>query len=341
MVVSTLYNKVYMAPPAAQAQGYEVVSKYPKSTKFCRQNPITERWNSDEKLVLWRAARADVANRHLDRSGYEERIDHRSHAERSLLERPTVHEGVVARAMEKKGIISDRCELNRQIKADNALLQELRGEVKKLAQAVKNTLPSLAEAMENLQKNLLLFRYQLGYLRKGKESLNTSLNTTRPALTQYNQLAKDIRDKTKERRSLLSEKKTLSAVHVFGHGELAAKIAAPTEDLEELRSEKHLLLVSLEYTEEDAADKFPKDVAAIEQNLKQFEEQEQGFDPMQLYEARQAIRPGKEQEAENRAQQIYCETYSPLMIFDSQKAVFRMLNENIERQAVQRMVRQS
>ena len=90
-------------------------------------------WNSDEQLVLWRAAWADVANRHLERTGHEERIDHRSHAERGLLERPTVHEGVVARAMEKKGIISDRCELNRQIKADNALLRELRGQVKKLA----------------------------------------------------------------------------------------------------------------------------------------------------------------------------------------------------------------
>ena len=158
-----------MASSAAQAQGYERVSKYPKSTKFGRQNPITERWNSDEQLVLWRAAWADVANRHLERTGHEERIDHRSHAERGLLERPTVHEGVVARAMEKKGIISDRCELNRQIKADNALLRELRGQVKKLAQAVKNTLPALAEAMENLRKNLLLFCYQLGYLRKGKE----------------------------------------------------------------------------------------------------------------------------------------------------------------------------
>ena len=83
---------------------------------------------------------------------------------RDRLEQPTVHEGVVARAMEKKGIISDRCELNRQIKADNALLRELRGQVKKLAQAVKNTSPALAEAMENLRKNLLLFCYQLGYL---------------------------------------------------------------------------------------------------------------------------------------------------------------------------------
>ena len=240
-------KKVYMAPSAAQAQGYERVSKYPKSTKFGRQNPITERWNSDEQLVLWRAAWADVANRHLERTGHEERIDHRSHAERGLLERPTVHEGVVARAMEKKGIISDRCELNRQIKADNALLRELRGQVKKLAQTVKNTIPALAEAMENLRKNLLLFCYQLGYLRKGKERLNASLNTLRPALTQYNQLAKDIRDKTKERRSLLSEKKSLSAVHVFRHRELAAKIAALTEDLEELCSEKNLLLASLAY----------------------------------------------------------------------------------------------
>ena len=71
-----------MAPSTAQAQGYERVSKYPKSTKFGRQNPITERWNSDEQLVLWRAAWADVANRHLERTGHEERIDHRSSAER-------------------------------------------------------------------------------------------------------------------------------------------------------------------------------------------------------------------------------------------------------------------
>ena len=238
----------------------------------------------------------------------------------------------------------------------------MRGQVKKLAQAVRNTLPALAEAMENLRKNLLLFCYQLGYLRKGKERLNTSLNTLRPALTQYNQLTKDIQDKTKERRSLLSEKKALSAVHVFRHRELAAKIAALTEDLEELRSEKNLLLVSLAYSEEDAADKFPKDIAAMEQSLKRLEEQEQkysaeldaalneyaglreqaqGFDPVQLYATKQAIRPGKEQEAENRAQQVYGEKYSPLLMFDSKKAVSRMLHEDMERQAVRRMVRQA
>ena len=355
-------KKVYMAPSQAEKYGYGRASKYPKSTKYGRQNPISARWNSEEQLLAWREAWATAANRCLELAGHDSRIDHRSHAERGLEERPTIHEGVVARAMEKKGIISDRCELNRQIKADNALLRELRGQVKKLAQTVKNTIPALAEAMENLRKNLLLFCYQLGYLRKGKERLNASLNTLRPALTQYNQLAKDIRNKMKERRSLLSEKKSLSAVHVFRHRELAAKIAALTEDLEELRSEKNLLLASLAYSEENAADQFPKDIAAMEQNLKRLEEQEQeysaeldaalneyaglreqaqGFDPVQLHEARHAIRPGKEQEAENRVQQVYGEKYSPLLMFDSKKAVSRMLNEDIEQQAVRRMVRQA
>ena len=355
-------KKVYMAPSAAQTHGYVRMDKHPKSTRYGRQNPISAWWNSEEQLLVWREAWATAANRCLELAGHDSHIDHRSHAERGLEERPTIHEGVAAQALERRGIISDRCELNRQIKADNALLRELRGQVKKLAQTVKNTIPALAEAMENLRKNLLLFCYQLVYLRKGKGRLNASLNTLRPALTQYNQLAKDIRDKTKERRILLSEKKSLSAVHVFRHRELAAKIAALTEDLEELCSEKNLLLASLAYSEEDASDKFPKDIATMEQSLKRLEEQEQkysteldaalteyagfreqaqGFDPVQLYEARQAIRPGMEQEAVNRAQEVYGEKYSPLLMFDSKKTVSRMLHEDMERRAVQRMVRQA
>ena len=130
-------KKVYLPPSEAEKHGYERVNKYPKSTKYGRQNPISERWNSEEQLVLWRAAWADVTNRHLETAGHEERIDHRSHADRGLTEQPTIHEGVVARALEKKGIVSDRCELNRQIKADNKLLRELKTTVKKLMQAVK------------------------------------------------------------------------------------------------------------------------------------------------------------------------------------------------------------
>ena len=109
-----------------------------------------------------------MTNRFLERSGNQERIDHRNHAERGLDEQPAIHEGVVARALEQKGIISDRRELNRQIKADNTLLRELKSLVKKLMDAVKNTVPAIAEAMETVRQKMIIFRYQLLHIGAGK-----------------------------------------------------------------------------------------------------------------------------------------------------------------------------
>lgn len=43
----------------------------------------------------------------------------------------------------------------------------------------------------------------------------------------------------------------------------------------------------------------------------------------------------------HRAQQVYGEKYNPLLMFDSKKAVSRMLHEDMERQAVRRLVRQA
>ena len=160
-------KKVYMPPSEAEKHGYERANKHPKNTKFGRQNPIAERWNSEEQLVEWRKSWADVTNRYLERYGHDERIDHRSHADRGLTGQPTIHEGVVARALDKKGIISDRCEINRQIKTDNALLRELKATVKKLMQAVKNTVPAIAEAMEKIRSSILIFSYQLRHIGVG------------------------------------------------------------------------------------------------------------------------------------------------------------------------------
>ena len=85
-----------MTPSAAEAQGLVRADKHSKSTRYGRQNSISERWNSEEQLLTWRAAWADVSNRHLERAGREERIDHRSNVARGLDEIPTIHEGVAA-----------------------------------------------------------------------------------------------------------------------------------------------------------------------------------------------------------------------------------------------------
>lgn len=239
-------KKVYMAPSAAEAQGLVRASKHPKSTKYGRQNPIAEKWNSDEQLVLWRKAWADITNTHLERAGADARIDHRSHAERGLDEQPTIHEGVIARASEKKGIIADRCEINRQIKADNALLRELKATVKKLMQATKNTLPGMAEKLETLRQNMIIFRYQLLHIAAGKSKMNKRLNVLRPELERYLRLAKQIKEKTKQRNLLLDERKAVPVWNLAKRQELAKQIATLAEDIEELRSEKAMLLHSLD-----------------------------------------------------------------------------------------------
>ena len=153
-----------------------------------------------------------------------------------------MHEGVAAQALECRGIISDRCELNRQIKADNALLRELKAEIKKLAALVARTVPAIAEGLEKLRSRVMIFCYQLSHIRSGKAHIQKSLSVWKPELERYTGLVQQIKEKSKECKALIAEKKGLPVYRVKRHKMLAVHIAELTEDLEELRSEKALLL---------------------------------------------------------------------------------------------------
>jgi len=344
-------KKVYMAPSAAEAQGLVRVSKHPKSTKYGRQNPIAEKWNSDEQLVVWRKAWANTTNAHLERVGADARIDHRSHAERGLEEQPTIHEGVVARALEKKGIIAERCEINRQIKADNVLLRELKATVKKLMQAVKNTLPVMAEKMETLRQNMIIYRYQLLHIATGKSKMNKRLNVLRPELERYLRLVKQIRDKTKQRNLLLDERKAVPVWNIAKRQDLAKQIATLSEDIEELRSEKAMLMRSLDCADDAAMGDVKKDIAAIEAVLKKLDEQESKYatelesalqqyreletqaaeyDADELLDTRLELRQGMDRSTVSRIQTAYDTQYSPFTMAEARRDVSKLLDEHEE-----------
>lgn len=354
-------KKVYLPPSEAENHGYERASKHPKSTKFGRQNPIAERWNSEEQLVLWRAAWADVTNRHLETAGHEERIDHRSHADRGLTEQPTIHEGVVARALEKKGIVSDRCELNRQIKADNALLRELKTTVKKLMRAVRVSVPALAEAMESLRANMVIFRYQIRYAGFGKHKLSEKLNVLKPDLERYALLVQQIKNNTKKRKTLLAEKEATPFYQFVAHNDLAKQIAELTEDLEELKSEKTMLLSSFDCSEDTGIAEVKKSVVAMEGNLKRLTKQEEKYaaeledalkqfselreqakdvDLAELSEQRIALQGEKIQSATFKIKAAYGEKFDSLILFDSKRDISELLEEKTEVQSVREHLRE-
>ena len=354
-------KKVYMVPSEADAQGLARADKHPKSTRYGRQNPISERWNSEEQLAAWRAVWADVSNRCLERAGHEERIDHRSNAARGLDEIPTIHEGVTAQALERKGIISDRCEINRQIRADNALLRELKAEVKKLAALVARTVPAIAEGLEKLRSRVLIFCYQLSHIHSGKAHIQKSLAVWKPELERYTGLVQQIKEKSKERKALVAEKKELPIYHVKRHKMLAVRIAELTEELEELHSEKALLLQKLEYAEDAGAEAFRKDIATMEAGLKKLAAQEQkysveldkalteytelkaqaaDFDPVELYKARQVIRPAQDKAAEQQLEAAMHEKPSLIMLLGAKQETSRLLGEDAEDRQARQMVMQ-
>ena len=352
-------KKVYMTLSAAEAQGLVRADKHPKSTRYGRQNPISERWNSEEQLVEWRKAWADVTNLYLERAGRAERIDHRSNAARGLDEIPTIHEGVTAQALERKGVISDRCEINRQIKADNALLRELKAEIKKLATLVVRTVPAIAEGLEKLRSRVLIFCYQLSHIRGGKSHIQESLAVWRPELERYTGLVQQIKEKSKERKSLVAEKKELPIYHVKRHKALAVRITELTEDLEELRSGKALLLQKFEYAEDAGAEAFRKDIAIMEAGLKKLEAQEQkhsaeldkaldeyaelkaqaaDFDPVELYKARQVIRPALEKAVKKQLEDTMQEKPSLIVLLSAKQEASRLLGEDTEERQVRQLI---
>ena len=342
-------KKEYMTPSAAEAAGYERASKTPKSTRFGRQNPIAARWNSDEQLVLWRSAWADVTNRYLERVGAEARIDHRSHADRGILEQPTIHEGVTARAMEQQGFIADRCELNRQIKADNKLLRELRTAFEKIAKTVKNTVPAIAEAMETLRRNMLIFRYQILQTKANRRSIKNTLADVAPILRQYSDLVGQIKTLSRERKGLLVEKKATSVMNILKQRELAKRIAQLSEDIEELRSEKAMILSRFDKTDDDGMKGVKQWVASMESSLQRLEQTEAKYqaeldaalaqfrelagevermDKAELHTQRQILRKTYTQDARDRLQQVHGKQYSAITMMEAQQDVDHLLRED-------------
>ena len=134
-----------------------------------------------------------------------------------------------------------------------------------------------------------------------------------------------------------------------------------TELLEELRSDKEMLLRCMDCDDEKAIPNVKKEISQTEQALKQLEQQESQYaaeldaaleqyaklqaqaaelDPVELYQARQDIRPANTQEATQRLQEIYGEEYSPIFMERSARDVTWQLHEAEEKNRIRQMMRE-
>ena len=98
-------------------------------------------WDKKESLEEWRENWAIECNKSLENHDIKERIDHRSYKDQGINKEPTVHLGK-AHKLEKRGIDSERGNLNREIQELNALkseFEQIKKEYMELQQGAQET----------------------------------------------------------------------------------------------------------------------------------------------------------------------------------------------------------
>ena len=108
----------------------------------------------------------------------------------------------IAQNMEKKDMIADRCEINRQIRVDNKMLRELKAKVAKLAEAVEKSIPIIAETLEAIRNHMIFTQYHLLHNEMQKEVIHDWMNHFNPILNKYNTVKKKLKAKVTERKEL-------------------------------------------------------------------------------------------------------------------------------------------
>ena len=106
--------------------------------------PTTD-WGSPETLEHWRQAWAELCNAKFAEKELPCRIDHRSYERQGMDLLPTVHEGPTVRAMERKGISTEKGEFNRWIKVTNAAIRDIRKKIAALAEWLKEVKAELSK----------------------------------------------------------------------------------------------------------------------------------------------------------------------------------------------------
>ena len=143
--------------------------------------PTTD-WGSPETLEYWRQTWAELCNAKFAEKGLDVRIDHRSYERQGVELLPTVHEGATVRAMEKKGIRTEKGEFNRWIRATNAVIRDIKKKIALLFDWIAEAKAELAKPQAPDLVSLLNAYYTQrragAYSQKGKVSNLKEMNET-------------------------------------------------------------------------------------------------------------------------------------------------------------------
>ena len=114
----------------------------------------TTDWDDPGNCEKWRHAWEVLQNRYLEQAGWTERVDLRSFARQGNDLIPTVHLGPAASAMERKGVQTFLGDMNREIKALNRIILQIKAAVRDLRQSIEDYFENHRDAGRRVSESL-------------------------------------------------------------------------------------------------------------------------------------------------------------------------------------------
>ena len=136
-------------------------------------------WNDRDKADIWRKAWEDYCNAELYANGFDITIDHRSYEKQGIEQLPTIHLGAAVSQMEKRGIRTERGDINRAIEVTNKELRQLRARINHLQkwiteEEINAKPPTLADVLDEIMSRQ--GQSSLTRLKNGAEIFNFLYN---------------------------------------------------------------------------------------------------------------------------------------------------------------------
>ena len=173
----TKTKKVYIldengerVPLIDKKTGQQKVDKQNRKQWKCQTVESTD-WNSRENAKMWRKNLADTINATNERLGIAVHWEHRSFKEQGIDREPTVHIGAIANALERKGIQTDRGNINREIIRRNMMLEQAKEMLELAKQEVRSIQHSKLKDVAVSVKNEVLVMIEKVAGRKGRLDL--------------------------------------------------------------------------------------------------------------------------------------------------------------------------
>ena len=165
-------KKVWKTRTEGAMEDLKPCGRSPKASRYGRQNPIIEEWNSKDRIYEWRNTWADMCNRTFLYLNIDEQIDPRSLADQGREDEiPMLHKSPDATIRDKRAErtgskLSDIGKINKEIKEYNNLIRSFKAMAKRTKAAVKDIEDKALERLEKLRAKIISIEFQI---RKIKE----------------------------------------------------------------------------------------------------------------------------------------------------------------------------